>query len=63
MSFSKIKNKSNLYLDFFMIIKVHSSIQAVFTKVIKTGLKVNNPVNQAMELSIKLPIAQLDTFV
>lgn len=55
--------KKNLYLDFFMLIKVHPSIQAVFTKLIQLSLEVNSPVNQAMELSVKLPIAQLEIFV
>lgn len=46
-----------------MLIKVHLSVQALFTKLIKACLKVNNPVNQTTELSTKLPTAQFDKFV
>lgn len=46
-----------------MLTKIHLSIQAVLTKLIKTGLKVNNQVNQAVGLATKLSIAKFDKFV
>lgn len=46
-----------------MLNKVHLSIQAVFTKLIETVLKVNNRVNQAVELATKLSIIKFDKCV